>query len=97
MRVMLCVCDVANWQSSMTAGLRRFGPVGVLTQLWCARVPVVIVLACCFTSGLHGTRCPRTTVQLRVGIGVALFASCRVARSVTHAYHGTPRDCGGLL
>ena len=67
------------------------GFVGVLTKLWCARVPVVAVLACSNTLALHGTRRPRTAVQSRVGVGVALFASCRVARgrhTRTFARHG---------
>ena len=61
-----------------------FGSVGVLTQLWCARVPAVAALVGCFTLALHGTRRPRTAVQSRVGVGVALFAPCRVARRCCH-------------
>ena len=60
-----------------------FGSVGVLTQLWCARVPAVAALVGCFTLALHGTRRPCTAVQLRVGVGVALFAPCRPAYGVT--------------
>ena len=65
------------------------GFVGVLTQLWCARVPAVIVLLGCITLALHGTRHPCTTVQSRVGVGVALLASCRAAPYSTLARHGS--------
>ncbi len=67
------------------------GFVGVLTQLWCARVPVVIVVVGSITLALRGTRRQRTAVQSRVGVGVALLASCRVARgrhTRTMARHG---------
>ena len=77
----LCACDAANWHGGMGA----FGSARVLTQWWCARVPVVIVLACCFPLDLHGTRRPRTAVQSRVGVG-----PWRVARSVTPVpWHAT--------
>ena len=72
----------ASWQSHGRFWLCRCVEI-LLTQLWCACVPAVVVLACCFTLDLHGTRRPRTAVQSRVGVVVPLFTSCRLARSVT--------------
>ena len=69
------------------------GFVGVLTQLWCARVPVVIVVVGSITLALRGTRRQRTAVQSRVGVGVALLASCRVARGRHTRTMARPQRC----
>ena len=71
-----------------------FGSVGVLTQLWCARVPAVAALVGCFTLALHGTRRPRTAVQSRVGVGVVLLASCRTS---SHPYWHVTATTDGIV